>query len=72
MSEQPEQDRNHTEAEAGSVVRTGHPAVDQVLASLEGLEDRAVEEHAAVFEAAHDALRSALSDVGQATESTSG
>ncbi len=44
---------------------TGNDTVDAVLASLEGLEDRPVDEHVAVFEAAHDALRGALADAGR-------
>lgn len=43
---------------------TGSPAVDAVLASLEGLDERPVAEHVAVFEAAHEALRGALADAG--------
>jgi hypothetical protein len=38
----------------------GHPAVDDVLASLETVEGRPVHEHAAVFESAHERLRAAL------------
>jgi hypothetical protein len=41
---------------------TGHPAVDAVVASLEGLEDRPVAEHVGVFDSAHDQLRAALFD----------
>lgn len=41
-------------------VRTGNEAVDEVLASLEGLEERPLEEHVAVFERAHERLRGAL------------
>ena len=52
--------------------RTGHPAVDEVLASLAGLEERPVAEHVAVFEAAHDRLRAALADAGGTAERTSG
>jgi hypothetical protein len=48
--------------DAGS---TGHGAVDAVLASLDGLEERPVAEHVAVFESAHDSLRSALNDAGE-------
>ena len=44
---------------------TGHPAVDEVLRSLDGLADRPVSEHVAVFEAAHEGLRGALSDAGR-------
>jgi hypothetical protein len=43
---------------------TGHPAVDEVLRSLEGLDGRPVDEHVAAFEQAHDQLRRALSDAG--------
>ena len=41
---------------------TGNPTVDAVLESLPGLDDKPVEEHVAVFEAAHDALRGALAN----------
>jgi hypothetical protein len=40
--------------------RTGVEEVDDVLASLQGLDDRPVEEHPAVFERAHERLRQAL------------
>jgi hypothetical protein len=43
---------------------TGHPEVDRVVASLDGLDERPVSEHVAVFEAAHDTLRNALADAG--------
>lgn len=39
---------------------TGHGAVDGVLASLSALADLPAEEHVAVFERAHEQLRSAL------------
>jgi hypothetical protein len=42
--------------------RTGHPAVDAVIASLDVLGTRPVSEHVAVFESAHEGLRAALSD----------
>lgn len=41
-------------------VRTGVPAVDEVLAEVDGLADRPVEDHVAVFERAHETLRRAL------------
>ena len=41
-------------------VRTGDERVDAVLASLDGLDDRPVGEHAGVFEQAHEQLRAAL------------
>lgn len=52
---------------AGDVadVPTGHAAVDEVLESLDGLSERPVAEHVAVFEQAHEQLRRALS--GQAS-----
>jgi hypothetical protein len=39
---------------------TGVAEVDAVLASLDGLADRPVAEHVAVFEQAHERLRRAL------------
>ena len=47
-------------------VTTGHPQVDQVLRTLEPLSQLPVEQHAAVFEAAHVGLRDALSNAGPA------
>lgn len=44
---------------------TGNAQVDAVLSSLEGLEHRPLSEQVAVFEAAHEALRAALSDAGR-------
>jgi hypothetical protein len=43
---------------------TGNPVVDSVLDSLRELDRLPVSEHVAVFEAAHDRLRGALSDAG--------
>lgn len=45
---------------------TGHAVVDEVLTALDGLEDRPVAEHVAVFESGHDRLREALADAGTA------
>lgn len=54
-------DPGESDAEAGdSVEGTGDPRVDDVLRSLDGLEERPVDEHAEVFERAHDELRAAL------------
>ena len=39
---------------------TGVAVVDDVLASVQALDDRPVEEHVAVFEQAHERLRRAL------------
>ena len=41
-------------------VRTGDPQVDEVLAGMDALHELPVEEHAGVFEDAHDSLRQAL------------
>jgi hypothetical protein len=41
-------------------IRTGVDRVDAVVADVEGLGDRPVEEHVAVFENAHEQLRRAL------------
>ena len=41
-------------------VRTGNEAADDVLESLDGLDDLPVDEHVAVFERAHEQLRAAL------------
>jgi hypothetical protein len=43
---------------------TGHPVVDEVIASLTALDGLPVEQHAAVFEAVHDRLRGVLADAG--------
>lgn len=41
-------------------VRTGAPDVDAVITAVEELEERPLEEHVGVFEAAHEQLRRAL------------
>jgi hypothetical protein len=51
----------HTPEQTGT---TGNETVDSVLESLQQLEDLPAAEHVAVFEAAHDRLRGALSDAG--------
>jgi hypothetical protein len=43
---------------------TGHPHVDAVLTSLDGLDALPVADHVAVFEAASGVLRDALTDTG--------
>ena len=48
--------------------RTGHAAVDGVLASLEGIETTPVVEQVPVFESAHETLRAALADAGNSTD----
>ena len=49
---------------AADVASTGHPAVDEVLASLARLDDRPAADHIEVFESAHERLRAALADAG--------
>jgi hypothetical protein len=51
-----------TAAGAVQAREAGHPLVDQVLASLDGVEQQPVADHVAVFESAHLRLREALSD----------
>lgn len=41
---------------------TGHPLVEEMLVSLDALEQLPVAEHVAVFESAHHRLREALAD----------
>ena len=48
-----------------AVEHTGHPVVDRVLDSLDGLADAPVADHVAVFESAHDQLRGALANAGE-------
>jgi hypothetical protein len=47
----------------GAADLTGHPVVDAVVSTVEGLHQRPVDEHVAVFESAHEQLRAALVDV---------
>jgi hypothetical protein len=67
MSDQPDDDSpaEVAEPETPARVSTGHPAVDEVLRSLDELDGRPVDEHVAAFEEAHDKLRRALSDAGE-------
>jgi len=70
--EQPQRDPAQREAEgrpessvdaaAAGPVSTGHPAVDEVLRSMERLDELSVTEHVAAFEEAHEALRRSLAD----------
>ena len=48
-------------------VRTGVDGVDEVIRAVEELEERPLEEHVGVFEAAHSALRRALDDTDAPT-----
>lgn len=55
------------EPEGATQVSTGHPAVDEVLRSLDDLDGRPVDEHVAAFEQAHEVLRRTLSGAGDET-----
>lgn len=46
-------------------MRTGVEHIDEVIAAVEELEERPIEEHVGVFEAAHAQLRRALDDTGR-------
>ena len=48
-------------------VRTGVDGVDEVIRAVEELEERPLEEHVGVFEAAHSELRRALDHTDQTT-----
>lgn len=66
MSERPDDDAfvDPGDGDSPTPQSTGHPAVDEVLRSLDDLESRPVDEHVSAFEEAHDRLRRALSDAG--------
>ena len=49
-------------------VRTGVDGVDDVIRAVEELEERPLEEHVGVFEAAHSELRRALDNTEQPTD----
>jgi hypothetical protein len=51
---------------------TGDEAVDNVVASLRGLDDLPVAEHVAVFERAHESLRQVLSGAGEPVQASQG
>jgi hypothetical protein len=46
--------------DAGGPVRTGVPAVDDVVAAVDALTEEPLERHVEVFGAAHEQLRRAL------------
>jgi hypothetical protein len=64
MSEDPEfpdpAEEPETDPPQPERVRTGRSDVDEVIAAVEELEERPIEEHVGVFEAAQDRLRRAL------------
>ena len=55
---------------ADDPVRTGVSGVDDVIRAVEELEERPLEEHVGVFEAAQSRLRQALDDRGETSESS--
>jgi hypothetical protein len=52
------------ELPASCVESTGHPDVDRVVASLDGLTGLPGSDQVAVYESAHEALRAALAGAG--------
>jgi hypothetical protein len=66
LDEEPTPDESPAgdDSPAATPTSTGHPAVDEVLRSLDDLDGRAVDQHVAAFEEAHDRLRRALSSAG--------
>jgi hypothetical protein len=60
-------DQDRSDERATAPVTTGNAVVDQVLASLQGLDERPTSEHVAVFESADDRLRDALSTAALST-----
>jgi hypothetical protein len=67
MTEAPDEpDYDDAEPEPGPPGRTttGHASVEEVIRAVEELDDRPIEEHVGVFEAAQAELRRALDDPG--------
>jgi hypothetical protein len=58
--DEPDADQQTAEADRGEPATTGVPAVDQVLADVDRLDELPLEDHLGVFERAHDSLRTAL------------
>ncbi len=59
-------------AQQEPVETTGHPIVDEVVASMRDLTQRPVEEHVAIFESAHEKLRAALANAGDRPDGPTG
>ena len=60
-----DEDVTGEQVEGRRPVETGNPQVDAVLRTLDELPGLPVDEHVAVFEAAHVGLRDALKDARQ-------
>jgi hypothetical protein len=62
LAEKPDATASGDDQPAASAepVRSGVPAVDQVLDEVDRLDELPLDEHLPAFERAHDALRSAL------------
>ncbi len=52
--------REQARLEPAEPLRTGVPAVDEVLAEVDGLDRAPLDEHLPAFERAHESLRAAL------------
>ena len=63
-ADEPAEEPAEEAAGTTEAVTTGHPAVDEVLRSLDALGDAPVDEHVAVFEQAHEQLRRTLQGAG--------
>jgi hypothetical protein len=79
MTQEPETDVPELDEQAGDPepqtperVRTGSDRVDDVIRSVEELEDRPIEEHVGVFESAQVQLRRALDDPGEPEDAVDG
>ena len=59
--DEPATEASATESDLGAPT-TGVPAVDQVIADVDHLDEVPLDEHLEVFERAHESLRAALDD----------
>ena len=66
MTEHDDATQSSVDSATGAPSATGHAQVDSVLESLHALDELPVEQHVAVFEAAHTGLREALSGAAEA------
>lgn len=60
LDESPRDDADDLAHDPAELTHTGVPAVDDVLADVDRLDDTPLDEHLPAFEKAHEALRSAL------------
>jgi actin-like ATPase involved in cell morphogenesis len=60
----------HHSFERAEPETTGDETVDEVVASLRGLDDLPVAEHVALFERAHESLRQVLNSAGEPVQAS--